>query len=220
MRKLSKVLFFFIILSSVIFAQDSTSGKINHAPLKLKNIAEPEDRWAINILFSNNGFGLGGTYFAKLGSNSMGFAGLFFSGAKDSREFTYTDIFGDTYTPYKQNTLYMAVLNIGVQFRLFKNDVTDNLRPYINFGLSPTAVMYTPSNLPFFSSFKYVQSKYTVGAFVGVGLDYLTSKHSSLSMNARYYYINLLDEGIYSLSTEPLKYYGGMYLVFSYNFMH
>jgi hypothetical protein len=55
---------------------------------------------------------------------------------------------------------------------------------------------------------------------VGIGVDYLSSKHNSLSMNVRYYYTSLFGEGINSISTDEKKFFGGINFVFAYNFMH
>jgi hypothetical protein len=180
---------------------------------------EPYNIWSLNLLFSDNGFGLGATIYKNFNPAISGFTSIFFSGAKDEREFETTDIFGNTYTPYKVNRLFMIPLNIGLQIRLFREDVTDDLRPFVNFGVTPAAIIYTPYSESFFSSFSYARAKYTVGGFAGVGLDYLTSKKSSLGLNIRYYYLNLFGKGIESLQSREKNFFGGLYFVFSYNFM-
>ncbi len=184
-----------------------------------KNIHEPYNNWSINLLFSDNGFGLGATVFKSFSHNVSGFASIFFSGAKDDREFEVTDIFGNTYTPNKVNRMFMIPINLGLQIRLFREDVTDDLRPFVNFGVTPTAVIYTPYSESLFPSFSHARAKYTVGGFAGVGIDYLTSKKSSLSLNIRYYYVNLFGKGIESLESKEKTFFGGLYFVFSYNFM-
>ncbi len=177
------------------------------------------NNWSINVVFSDNGFGAGATIFKPFSPDVSAFAGIFFSGAKDDREFEVVDIFGNTYTPYKVNRMFMIPLTIGMQFRLFREDVTDDLRPLVNFGVSPTAIIYTPYNESFLASFGRAKAKYTVGAFAGAGLDYLTSKKSSISLNVRYYYTQLFGKGIESLESKEKKFFGGLYFVFSYNFM-
>jgi outer membrane protein W len=206
-----------LIITSAIFAQDDkpTTQKPN-----LKEKKEPVTNWSLNLTFSDNGFGFGATKFTQLGKDAAGFASIEFSGAKDDREFEQYDIYGNSFTPDKVNRLFMSVMSIGAQFRLFREDVTDNLRPHINIGMAPTMILYTPYNQSFLSSFKWAQAKYTVGAFAGIGLDYVTNKHTSLNMDIRYYYINLFGQGVYSISTNEKKYFGGVYFVFSYNFMH
>jgi len=197
----------------LIFSQSQTE-------VKLKTKKEPVTNWSINLLFSDNGFGFGGAKHFQLSKDLSVFTGLFFSGAKDNREFEQTDFFGQTITPFKENRLFLVpVINIGLQFRLFREDVTDNMRPFFNFGASPTAIVYTPYNKSFFTSFKYAKSKFTVGAFAGIGVDYLTNKSSALSFNIRYYYISLFSEGIRSISLNEKKQFGGVYFVFGYNFL-
>ena len=201
------------------FKRPGFSGETN-SELTLKPKNELNNSFGINLLFSDNGFGLGATFYKQLSPNVSGFAGIMFSGAKDNREFEQIDIFGNTNTPYKVNRLFMVPINIGLQYRLFKNDVTDNMRPFVNFGVSPTAIIYTPYDKSFFPAWGYARAKYTVGGFVGLGLDYVTNHSSSLEMNIRYYYINLFGEGVNSISTSDKKFFGGLFFNFSYNFMH
>jgi hypothetical protein len=180
---------------------------------------EPKNNWSINVLFSDNGYGLGGTIFKTFNKDFSGFASVFFTSAKDDREFDVTDIYGNTYTPNKINRLFMIPLNLGLQYRLFREDVTDNLRPFINGGITPTAILYAPYNKSIIPSLGYLQAKYTVGGFIGVGMDYLTSRSTGVSANVRYYYIKLFGDGIQSLQDKPKNYFGGLYFVFSFNFM-
>jgi outer membrane protein W len=202
-------------LPELNLSKDSDSNKTS----SFRQKKEYDNNWSINVVFSDNGFGAGATIFKQFSPDVSSFAGIFFSGAKDDREFDVIDFFGNTYTPYKVNRMFMIPLNIGLQFRLFREDVTDDLRPMINFGAAPTAIIYTPYDESFFSSFGKARAKYTVGAFAGIGLDYLTTKKSSLSLNVRYYYTQLFGQGIESLESKEKKYFGGLYFVFSYNFM-
>lgn len=180
---------------------------------------ETQNRWSLNLLFSDNGFAIGATIYRQFSPNISGLGSIFFSGAKDEREFETTDIFGNSYVPDKVNRLFLIPLNFGIQLRLFREEVTDNLRPFLNAGITPAAVIYTPYSESFLSSFQYARAKYTVGGFAGAGLDYITNKKSSLSLNVRYYYINLFGEGVESLKSKEKNFFGGLYFVFSYNFM-
>jgi outer membrane protein W len=185
-----------------------------------KEKPEPVNNWSFNLTFSDNGFGFGASKYFNLSKDFSLITGMFLSSAKDDREFEQSDIFGNSVTPFKQNRLFLLpVLNIGAQYRMFRKDVTDEMRPYINFGLSPSAVVYTPYSESFLTSFKYARAKYTVGGYIGVGLDYLSSKKSALGFNVRYYYISLFGSGVKSLSTNEKKQFGGIYFVFSYNFL-
>lgn len=205
----------FLFITAFSFSQGSDS-----LSQKMKIKKEPQNNWSINLSFSDNGFGLGATKYFALSRDVSIQTGIFFSGAKDDREFEQTDFFGNSVTPFKVNRLFMfPVVNIGLQYRLFRDDVTDNMRPFVNFGVSPAAIMYTPYKESFFTSFKYAKAKYTVGGYVGLGLDYITNRSSGLSFNLRYYYLHLFGDGIQSLSTAEMKNFGGIYFVFSYNFL-
>ncbi|MCX7878585.1 MAG: hypothetical protein N2510_08115 [Ignavibacteria bacterium] len=204
------ILILFLIANSIV-SQDKNSPKI---------LKEPLNNWSLNLTFSDNGFGFGATKYTQLSKDLSGFASFFLSSAKDDREFEQSDIFGNSVTPFKQNRIFMMpVLNLGLQYRLFREDVTDEMRPFVNFGLSPTALVYTPYKESFFSSFRFAKAKYTLGGFAGIGLDYLSDDNSALSFNIRYYYIGLFGEGIRSLSTNEKKQFGGIYFVFSYIFL-
>jgi len=228
MRKLKKSI---KLLSLILLLSANIALSQNNIPLKLNSgrnsgemgfqsqKKEYHNNWAINAVFSDNGFGAGATLYKQFTPELSSFAGIFFSGAKDEREFEVIDIFGNTYTPYKINRMFMIPLNIGLQYRLFRDDVTDDLRPLVNFGISPTAIIYTPYHEAFFPSFGHARAKYTVGVFAGAGLDFLTSKKSSLSLNVRYYYTKLFGKGIESLENKEKTFFGGLYFVFSYNFM-
>jgi len=202
-------------LTELNFSKDYNSNKTNLFQQK----KEYQNNWSINVVFSDNGFGAGATIFKQFSPDVSSFAGIFLSGAKDDREFEVIDYFGNTYTPYKVNRMFMIPLNIGLQLRLFREDVTDDLRPIVNIGVAPTAIIYTPYEESFLASFGKARAKYTVGAFAGIGLDYLTNKKSSVSLNVRYYYTQLFGKGIESLESKEKKYFGGLYFVFSYNFM-
>lgn len=191
----------------------------SHPSFLNDQLREPINNWAINLIFSDNGYGIGGTYYLPIKSDLSAFTSIFFSSAKDDREFEYTDIYGNTYVPGKVNRLFMIPVNIGLQYRMFREDVSDNLRPFVNAGLTPTAIIYTPYIKALFPSLGYARAKYTLGGFVGAGMDYVTSKTSAVSLNVRYYYINLFGSGIESLQNRPKNFFGGLYFVFSFNFL-
>jgi hypothetical protein len=185
----------------------------------IEPLKEPQNKWALNLVFSDNGYGLGGTYFVPFNKDLSAFGSIFFSSAKDDREFEYTDIYGNTYVPGKINRLFMIPINFGLQYRMFREDVSDNLRPFVNAGFTPTSVIYTPYSKALIPSFGYARAKYTVGGFIGAGMDYVMSRTSAASVNVRYYYINLFGNGIESLQDKPKNFFGGLYFVFSFNFL-
>ncbi|HRJ86832.1 MAG TPA: hypothetical protein PK753_14250 [Ignavibacteria bacterium] len=214
---MKKLIILTLFLALAVSAYSQTGDTLKP---KLKRVKEPQNNWSMNLTFSDNGFGLGATKYFNVSRDISIQTGILFSGAKDDREFEQYDFFGNSVTPFKVNRLFMfPILNIGMQYRLFRDDVTSDMRPFINFGVSPAAIVYTPYNESFFSSFKYAKAKYTLGGYAGVGLDYMTSRTSGLSFNLRYYYLKLFGEGIQSISTAEIKNFGGIYFIFSYNFV-
>ncbi len=140
--------------------------------------------WGIDIAFSDNGFGLGGFYRKEINDVLAWNISLMISDAKDPSEVEYYDIWGNSYIPYKKNRLLMIPLNASVQYRLFKDDITESFRPYITAGIGPTMMFVSPyatniidtttgiyeqDQINFFSSLKYGTLRYTLGGFVGVG---------------------------------------------------
>src|SRR5437868_2748442 len=115
----------FLLNVTAIFSQTvSTQDKPNDlkSGMTLKMPHESNNKLGLNLMFSDNGFGLGTTFYKQLSTNISGFAGISISSAKDGREFEQVDIFGNTNTPYKVNRLFMVPLNIGIQARLFRSD--------------------------------------------------------------------------------------------------
>ena len=129
------------------------------------------------------------------------------SEAKDSREFTYTyqDIYGyiDTYTLGKVNRVFVVPVNFGFQYRLFKDAITDNLRPYINAGVGPSFV-----------------TKITLGSYIGFGANFGLDKSSLVGINLRYYIIHFFDQGVESLKGKFRKDIGGVYLTINLGIMY
>jgi hypothetical protein len=227
---MTKKTLLFIVLACAfsfnVFSQETTDKQnhtlgtepVNNSEFTFKE-KEPETNWSLNLTFSDNGFGIGATKYFNLSKDISLLAGISLSNAKDDREFEQYDLFGNSVTPYKVNRLFMAPVNLGMQVRLFREDVSDNMRPYVSFGVTPAAIVYTPYDKSFLSSFAYARAKYTVGGFAGIGLDYLSGNTTALSFNVRYYYLSLFGEGINSISTQPKKDFGGIYFMFNYNFM-
>ena len=108
MKKLI-ILTAFLAITALTFSQ----GADSLAP-KMKIKKEPRNNWSINLSFSDNGFGLGATKYFALSKDVSLQTGIFFSGAKDDREFEQSDFFGNTITPFKVNRLFMLPVIIVV----------------------------------------------------------------------------------------------------------
>jgi outer membrane protein W len=166
--------------------------------------------WGVDILISNGGFGLGVFYRREFSDEWFGFASLSVSESKDEREVEQFDYYGQSYVPGKLNRFLVLPLTFGVQHRLFKDEITENFRPYVNAGVGPTMIYVTPfteitnngetqTQVEFFQSLGRGQPHYTLGGFIGFGANFGTEKSNLFGVNFRYYFTYLLGEGLPSL---------------------
>lgn len=189
------------------------------APPK-KPMVFPPNAWGIDLMIGDSGFGLGGFYRHLVVENITFFTDISFSESKDDREFTFVDQFGRTFTVGKINRIFQIPLNFGVQYRLFAEDLADNLRPYINAGVGPALIITTPSSEEFFSAFSKAQLKIAAGGYVGFGANFGVDQSSLIGINFRYYYIKLFGDGVESLEGRPKNVIGGFFVTINFGFMY
>jgi hypothetical protein len=123
------------------------------------------------------------------------------------------DIYTNTsYVPGKLNRFLVIPLTFGIQHRLFKDDITDNFRPYVNAGVGPTMIFVTPyteitgtgnglqiQQVEFFKALGRGQPHYTLGSFIGFGANFGTERANLFGVNFRYYFTYILGSGLPSL---------------------
>lgn len=180
----------------------------------------PNNAWGADIMFSDGGFGLGTFYRHQLADDITGFVDFSFSEAQDPREFTYIDYFGNSYTLGKLNRAFIIPLNFGIQYRLFEDAISDNLRPYINFGVGPALVISDPDSLEYFNAFRKAHANYAVGGYVGFGANFGLNKTSLAGINIRYYYVHLFNQGVEIMQGNLEKDLGDIYLTLNIGIMY
>ena len=198
MKKIIAIIF---IAASSLFSQHTDSTIVFESPEQ--ELTKPvhssmNDAWGVDILLSNNGFGLAGFYRRQYSRVFFGTVTFGIAESKDDNEVEYYDYFGQSFVPGKINRFVMLPLLFGVQYRLFADDITDSFRPYLNAGVGPTLVLAAPYDKEYFSSFGYARSHYTVGGYVGVGAFFGSDMGSLSGINIRYYFIPF-SSGIESL---------------------
>ena len=196
-----------------------------------KTTYEPyRSAWGIDLLLSNNGFGAGAFYRHEFSDDLAGFIQLAISDVKDDSEVEYMDPYtGQTYTPGKINRVMLFPLTIGMQYRLFKETIVENFRPYLSAGLGPSAIMVAPYATPstvevpgvgtftsydqidFFTSLKKAQMKLAFGAYVGAGAYFGVNSGTLTGVSFRYYFIPYAP-GIESLENVKINRFGGFYI--------
>jgi hypothetical protein len=173
--------------------------------------------WGLDILVSNDGFGLGTFYRREFTEDLSGFATFSISESKDEREFEqYNPYSYQSFIPGKLQRFLVMPLMFGIQHRLFREDITDNFRPFVNAGAGPALILSAPftefttsstgtvqsTQVEFFKSLGKAQAHYTAGAFVGIGANFGSERANVFGVNFRYYFTYLLGDGLPSLYKE------------------
>jgi hypothetical protein len=194
--------------------------------------------WGVDILLSNNGFGLGTFYRREFTQDLSGLVTFSLSESKDDREMERFDPYlGISYVPGKLNRFLVLPLMVGVQYRLFREDIMDSFRPYVNAGVGPTMIFSSPyteiTELPgigfqttqvdFFKSLGRGQAHYTAGAFLGLGAVFGTERSNFFGLSIRYYFTYLFGDGLPSLYNSNTggvagtkKEFGGFFIAFNF----
>lgn len=175
----------------------------------------PLNSWGLDLLISNGGFGLGLFYRHEYSRDLSGFIDFSISEAKDDDEKDFVDYYGRIITPGKVNRFLTIPLYVGLQQRLFGDDILDNFRPYVNAAAGPTIIYVFPYNQEYFSAIGNGSPRYTVGGYVGVGAFFGSERSSLLGINLRYYYIPF-PGGVESLVNVYKKQFGGFFITLNF----
>lgn len=206
--------------------------------LQKKSYEPYRNAYGLDLLISNNGFGGGMFYRHEFDDLFSGFVSLAISDVKDEGEFEFYDQYtGQLFVPGKKNRLLLIPLVAGVQYRLFKDDIVDNFRPYITAGIGPSMVFVSPyantrrlqgpsgevftysEQIDFFSSLKYGQAKYTLGGYIGAGAYFGLDRGTLSGISVRYYIVPFKN-GIESLENVYIKRFGGFYITLNFGSLY
>lgn len=169
--------------------------------------------WGLNLVLSNNGFGIGAFYELSIMSNTSIFASLYLSGARNTDEIEYYNPWtGELFIPGKVNRLYMFPLSFGLSQSFLTDILGTNFTPYFNIGLGPTFILSTPYEKEFFTSLGYSQFYVRFGIFIGTGVNIPVTNKSYIGVSARQYWIPFGGKGLESIKDKPIKDFGGFFL--------
>lgn len=190
MKRLSLMLL--LATLSSLFGQ-----KIGEFAAEKPNMELPNNALGIDLMIGEGGFGFGGFYRYNYTNTFTGFVDFSISESKHEREIERYDIFGYPLPIYgKKNRVFLLPLNFGVQYRLFYESLTDNLRPYLSLGVGPTMFVTTPAQEEFFKSFGKAKALYGAGGYIGLGANFGISSTNLTGINIRYYVLQLFDDGV------------------------
>ncbi len=180
----------------------------------------PSNAWGADLMFGDGGFGIG-TFLRKSFSNEIsGFVDVSFSESKNAREFEYFDYYGRSIVVGKENRVFFIPLNFGIQYRIFRKELSDNLRPYFSVGVGPTLGISTPFKEEFFKSFSSAKFHFAVGGYVGFGANFGLSKSNLLGLNMRYYYSKFISEGVEHMKGSVKNDIGAFFITLSIGMMY
>ena len=214
MRKLI-FLILFSIPTSFLFAQEIGEVVPQKPPMVF-----PPNAWGFEFLIGESGFGLGGFYRKQLNTKFALVGDVTISEAKDEREIEYIDIYGQTFTVGKKNRVFLIPFTLSAQYRLFENDLTDNLRPYVFLGVGPTLAVTTPYDKEFFKAFSYSQTRYAIGSYAGIGANFGLDKNNLIGLNVTYSYTRFIGDGVEILYDRYKKDLANFYITLNFGFMY
>jgi hypothetical protein len=190
--------------------------------------------WGLDLLLSNNGFGMGAFYRYEIDDELSLMFNFAISDVKDDTEVEQYDYYGNSYIPNKKNRLLLLPLTVSVQYRLFKDDIVDNLRPFITAGIGPTMVFVAPytsnqvsydyfgtpyrEKIDFFTSLKYGKPRYTIGGFIGAGTYFGMDKGTITGLSVKYF-LAPFPSGIEVMEGGYMKNFGGLFITLTFGGM-
>jgi outer membrane protein W len=171
---------------------------------------EYPNTWGFSLTFSDYGYG-GGFFLGHTFSPDIRLLlTLDLSTAEGATEL-------DLVEENKINSIYVIPIMVSMQYRLFRDALSDNLRPYVSGGAGVVIAATTPYADDFFSQFGDAVGKFIPGGFAGIGANFGSDPKSTFGASLRYFIIPY-PGSIQSTSTISLTNLSGLYLTASYGF--
>lgn len=103
------------------------------------------NRWGVNVLVNNFGFGLAGEYAKVLGPYTELTFKTGITGLREASEQNFQDIFtGQQITPNKYKRALAFPFMVGIKKRLFAEHISDNMRVFISSAAGPAMAFVYP----------------------------------------------------------------------------
>lgn len=100
---------------------------------------------ALVLALTEDGLGAGASARTRLTDDVSFAVETSLAAGRDEREQRFfVGLFGDTVTPFKRNYAALAPLHVGVEARLFRQSVEDNVRPFVSATAGPTLAFQWP----------------------------------------------------------------------------
>jgi len=193
MKKKSLLLTAFIVMFSfvltaqerIIFSPEKEPPRINKkdstttSSSRFVQMKDLKNGWGGRIFINTFGFGVGVFYRYQFDEELSYQAEVEISSGKDKNEFEQYNYFGQPFTPDKLNSVILFPINNTINYRLFKEDIVDNFRPFITGSAGPLIVYEYPYNaIDSFYGLGIGEWKFGMTGSIGFGADF----GSNLSM--------------------------------------
>lgn len=201
---------FFQITAQPVNQTDSISSRAKTTrQIKILEMKDVEQGGAFRIFITSYGFGMGGYYRYQFDETLAYQLEIELSPGKDEREFEEFDYYGFSYTRNKINSLLLIPLTNAVTYRLFKDDIVENFRPYLTAGAGPLFGYSYPYKGDSFSGIGDGVWKVGFSGFFGFGADFGMNFTSLQGVSFKYTFnylpggVPLLVEAV-PLHTDPV----------------
>lgn len=121
------------VVAQVVSGQTSATSDSARAPLNMPRLTTGAE-----LMLTNSGFGIGGNLRDSLSINYALMIEVVFGSIKDEREDAFFNRLGERSIPDKANYLLVLPTRIGIQRRLFRNQIEDSFRPFVQITAGPT----------------------------------------------------------------------------------
>jgi hypothetical protein len=196
----------------IVFKDPKSQGR---DVLSEEDLRPRTNAWGGDLLLGNDGVGIGSFFHSLLNEDLTAFAELSVSEAKDARQIDYVDYYyGNQYSPNKENRVFRVPLFFGLQYRLFRDDIVENFRPFISGGAGPVLLYITDAKQEFFSSLGSGRARYTYGGFIGAGAQFGFDRSSVFGLNLKYLIIPT-PEGTRSVEQGEMPNANGFFIALS-----
>ncbi|MEM0964097.1 MAG: hypothetical protein AAGK21_16340 [Bacteroidota bacterium] len=159
-----RVLALALLLAAPAFAQGRTA-----APLPDTTAARYGTSGAVVLALTEYGLDAGGAFRARLTDDLSLTAEVSIGAGRDEREQSFSGLFGERITPFKRNYLLILPFRLGLERRLFRQQVEDNFRPFVQMSGGPTLGLLWPYFDDIDGNGQRSEGEERLGAFAGLG---------------------------------------------------
>ncbi|MFC1562654.1 hypothetical protein ACFL4Z_01225 [candidate division KSB1 bacterium] len=190
---LSILLFFILVCNFDIYGQVESFKKFDPKKKDLE----------LYVTFSTSGGGAGTKIKWGDRENIQRFISFEISGVRGENEYTYYDpYYGLPVKMNQERYIFLVPIYFGLQKRLFKDEIEDDFRPFLDFEFGPVFGARFPVGNGLFKNIEKGKTGVTLGGFLGAGVEFgeITKNVYLFSLGYRvsYFFKKLEDERDFS----------------------